>query len=129
MCGGCYAIAATSMLSARHRIAKQDPSLTKFSAAFPLYCSEYTEGCQGGYPFLATKWSEDIGLVPESCAPWSTEGSCSMQCKPKDMAPESRVRAANHRYVTGGEDEMIQELQAGPLAVCFKSDPDLLQYT
>lgn len=129
MCGGCYAIAATQMLSARHRIAQQDPSLEKFSVAFPMYCGEYTEGCHGGYPFLAAKWSEDVGLVPESCAPWTAEGSCNMQCKPSELKPESRLRAANHRYVTGGQDAILQELQSGPLAVSFKSDHDLLQYT
>lgn len=129
MCGGCYAIASTQMLSARHRISKQDPSLPEFSAAFPMYCGEYTEGCSGGFPFLATKWSEDIGLVPETCVPWTAEGSCKLQCQTSDMTPEGRLRAANHRYVKGGEDAMIQELQAGPLAVSFKSDPELLQYT
>jgi len=128
-CGGCYAIAAMQMLSARHRIAKQDSTLTKFSAALPMYCSEYTEGCGGGFPFLAAKWSEDVGLVPESCMPWTTEGSCRMKCDPSTLSPENKLRASNHRYITGGEDAMLQELQAGPLAVSFKSDPDLLQYT
>jgi len=131
MCGGCYAIAATQMMSARHRVAQQDPSLGKFSAAFPMYCSEYTQGCSGGYPELAAKWSEDVGLLPESCLPWgsdATEGSCALQCKPGELTPENRLRAANHRYIKGGEDEMLQELQGGPLAVSFKSDPDLLQY-
>ena len=61
-CGGCYAIAAAQMLSARNRIAQQDPSGPAFSAAFPLFCGEYTEGCQGGFPYLATKWSEDSEL-------------------------------------------------------------------
>lgn len=130
MCGGCYAIAATQMLSARNRVAQGNPSLEAFSAAFPMYCSEYTEGCEGGYPFLATKWSEDVGLLPESCAPWTSEGSCKVQCEPSKLAPNTRFRAANHRYLTAGEDEILEELnRGGPLAVSFKSDHDLLEYT
>jgi len=129
MCGGCYAVAATQMLSARHRISQNDATLGAFSAAFPLYCSEYTEGCQGGYPFLATKWSEDVGLLPENCMPWTSEGSCKLQCQVSDIDHGSRFRASNHRYVRGGEDEIIEELKQGPLAVSFKSDPALLEYT
>mmetsp|Transcript_92051 Transcript_92051/g.168722 ORF Transcript_92051/g.168722 Transcript_92051/m.168722 type:complete len:748 (+) Transcript_92051:73-2316(+) len=130
MCGGCYAIAATQMLSARHRIANSDSSLEAFSSAFPVYCGEYTEGCQGGYPFLAAKWSEDVGILPESCAPWTSQGSCNVKCDPGKIAPASRLRAANHRYVTGGEDAILEELsQSGPVAVSFKSDPALLEYT
>merc|ERR1719316_1831251 len=70
-CGSCYAVATTRMLSARHRIRQQQPNLEAFSISFPLMCSEYTQGCNGGYAFLASKWSHDVGLVPESCSGYS----------------------------------------------------------
>lgn len=130
ICGGCYAIAAVQMLSARHRIAKGDASAEGFSAAFPLFCSEYTQGCAGGYPFLTSKWSQDVGLVPEACFPYAAEGQCRLSCDLTSLGPERRHRAANHRYVTGGEDAMIEELvSAGPLAVSFRSDPSLQEYS
>ncbi|CAK0888161.1 unnamed protein product [Prorocentrum cordatum] len=129
-CGSCYASAALQMLSARHRIASGDPSLEGFSVAFPLYCGEYTEGCRGGYPFLAAKWSQDVGLVPASCAPYAPEGSCSVQCSAGQLNAGTRYRASGHRYVTGGEDAIIEELnRAGPVAVSFRSDKELQDYT
>eukprot|EP00971_Amphidinium_carterae_P154282 3059795-Amphidinium_carterae.1 len=70
-CGSCYTISTVHMLTARHRIQKGDPEATSFSVSFPLYCSEYNQGCDGGYGFLQSKWCEDVGLVPESCAPFS----------------------------------------------------------
>jgi hypothetical protein len=40
------------------------------------------------------------------------------------------LRAANHRYLSGGEDALLQELESnGPVAVSFKSDPSLMKYT
>ena len=37
------------------------------------------QGCDGGYGFLQSKWTEDVGLVPESCAPFSEGGgSCQI---------------------------------------------------
>lgn len=131
MCGSCYAVSATQMLSARHRISAGDPSLEGFSAAFPLRCSEYTQGCRGGYPYLAAKWSEDIGLVPESCATLEGADTCALSCDLEQVSQsQGRHRAVNHRYVRGGEDAMIEELQRfGPLAVSFKSDASLLEYT
>eukprot|EP00747_Dinoflagellata_sp_TGD_P122480 gnl/TRDRNA2_/TRDRNA2_173638_c0_seq1.p1 gnl/TRDRNA2_/TRDRNA2_173638_c0~~gnl/TRDRNA2_/TRDRNA2_173638_c0_seq1.p1 ORF type:complete len:496 (-),score=30.75 gnl/TRDRNA2_/TRDRNA2_173638_c0_seq1:500-1987(-) len=129
-CGCCYAIAATEMMSARHRIAKGDLEAEGFSSTFPVLCSEYTEGCSGGYPYLIAKWSEDVGLLPKSCGPHLAEGVCGVSgCKLSDLGAEKRLRATNHRYITGGEGAMLDELNHGPLVVSFISDPDLHHYT
>lgn len=137
-CGGCFAIAVAQMLSARHRISSGDPNAQGFSAALPIFCGEYTEGCQGGYPFLAAKWSEDVGLLPEHCAPLSSsdteDGSCAavaasaLSCLAENQ--QGRFRAANHHYSVGGEEALLEELESnGPVAVSFKSDPSLMKYT
>ena len=39
-CGSCYAISATTMLTARKRILEDDPSSEAFSTQIPLYCGE-----------------------------------------------------------------------------------------
>lgn len=122
-CGSCYAIAAMQMLSARRRIAAGDAKLEAFSVAFPLLCGEYTEGCYGGYPYLAAKWGEDVGLLPERCMPYAEEGACAATCDAGE-----RVRAANHRYIRGGEAAIVEALRQGPLAVSFRSDPALQGY-
>lgn len=132
-CGSCYVVATTRMLTARHRIQTQNPAAESFSISFPLYCSEYNQGCNGGYAFLVSRWSQDVGLVPKSCATYKTSGSCSIHCDVKGL--EKKFRADNHHYVGGyygasTEEEMIRELvQGGPLVASFEPKPDLMYYS
>lgn len=131
-CGSCYGISTVRMLSARNRVRSGNPSEPEFSINFPLYCSEYNQGCDGGYGFLQTKWSEDVGLVPETCAPYTQSGTCSMQggC---DLGSK-RHRATNHHYVGGfyGGSEHVQikqELVAGgPMVLSFEPKEDFMYY-
>lgn len=134
-CGSCYVVATTRMLSARHRIRQQRPNHEPFSISFPLMCSEYSQGCGGGYAFLASKWSHDVGLVPESCGGYSGEASgsqCGLQCDVNLL--EKRWRADNYHYVGGyyggaSEPEMIRELvTGGPLVASFEPKNDLMYY-
>jgi len=132
-CGSCYTISTVHMLTARHRIQTQDPSRIEFSMAFPLYCSEYNQGCDGGYGFLQSKWSEDIGLVPESCMPFS-EGGGSCHALKGCALGSSRFRATNHHYVGGyygaSEETLIRaELVArGPVVMSFEPREDFMYY-
>lgn len=132
-CGSCYTVATIRMLSARHRIRQQDPTLEPFSINFPLYCSEYTQGCDGGYAFLVSRWSQDVGLVPESCGMYAAKwGQCQMNCRSEDLS--QRWRADNHHYVGGyyggvTEHEMMRELvQGGPLVASFEPTNELMYY-
>jgi cathepsin C len=134
-CGSCYVVATTRMLSARHRIRQQQPKHEAFSISFPLMCSEYTQGCNGGYAFLASKWSHDVGLVPESCAGYDGEsgGQCGIQCDVRLF--EKRWRADNYHYVGGyygaaSEPEIMHELVTkGPLVASFEPKNDLMYYS
>jgi cathepsin C len=132
-CGSCYAVATTRMLTVRHRIKQANPSAEAFSISFPLHCSEYTQGCDGGYAFLVSRWSQDVGLVPKSCSPYRTSGGCALKCS-SPAALERRWRADNHRYVGGyyggsSEHEMMRELvENGPLVASFEPKADLMYY-
>lgn len=133
-CGSCYAIAAIRMLSARHRISKRSPGAEPFSIMFPLHCAEYNQGCGGGYAYLATKWSSDVGLLPFHCMPHRPHhGRCELQCSTKDIR-QTRYRATNHRYVGGyygmdTEAAMLAELyHNGPLVVSFEPTESFLYY-
>jgi hypothetical protein len=131
-CGSCYTISTVRMLSARNKIRLNNPSASSFSISFPLYCSEYNQGCDGGYGFLQSKWSEDVGLVPESCAPYQQSGKCSIN--PGCDLGTKRFRAQNHRYVGGyyggsDEDSIKRELlQGGPLVMSFEPKEDFMYY-
>merc|ERR1719191_1813874 len=120
------------MMSVRNRIRANDAQASSFSITFPLYCSEYNQGCDGGYGFLQSKWAEDVGLVPESCAPYQQSGRCNLS--PSCDLGSKRYRAANHRYVGGyygaGDDQSIKrELsQGGPLVMSFEPKEDFMYY-
>lgn len=132
-CGSCYTIATIHMLTARNRIRKKDPHAERFSVMFPLYCSEYNQACDGGYGFLQSKWSEDVGLVPEHCAPFTDATSHCKIAKQCDLG-HVRYRATNHRYIGGyygatREEAMKQELLArGPFVVSFEPTEDFMYY-
>eukprot|EP00397_Hematodinium_sp_SG-2012_P028593 GEMP01030119.1.p1 GENE.GEMP01030119.1~~GEMP01030119.1.p1 ORF type:complete len:440 (+),score=127.24 GEMP01030119.1:371-1690(+) len=133
-CGSCYTVATVRMLSSRRRIANNNKDLGAFSVNFPLYCSEYNQGCDGGYAFLQSKWSEDVGLISEECAgPYASSGTCSgmmANCLQQDHASATR-----HRYVGGyyggcDEDAIARELvENGPLVVSFEPKDDFMYYS
>jgi len=132
-CGSCYMVSTLRMLSARHKIIQNDTTLEPWSISFPLHCSEYNQGCKGGYPFLASKWSEDVGLLPASCATYNVEGSCKVTCDPSSI--KKRYRASNYDYVggfysNGGEAAMMKELHDhGPFVVAFEPSEDFMMYS
>eukprot|EP00746_Dinoflagellata_sp_MGD_P144784 gnl/MRDRNA2_/MRDRNA2_77480_c0_seq1.p1 gnl/MRDRNA2_/MRDRNA2_77480_c0~~gnl/MRDRNA2_/MRDRNA2_77480_c0_seq1.p1 ORF type:complete len:514 (-),score=81.24 gnl/MRDRNA2_/MRDRNA2_77480_c0_seq1:216-1757(-) len=133
-CGSCYAVAGVRMLTARHRIAQKDPSLEPFSISYPMACSEYNQGCKGGYGILIAKWSMDVGLVPESCAPYDVVSTCNQDYAAK--CPRVKMwRAANPRYVGGfygatNEENMKQELFTnGPVTTGFAVADDFMWYS
>lgn len=133
-CGSCYAASSVRMLTARHKITQNDSTLMPWSINFPLHCSEYNQGCNGGYGFLLTKWSSDVGLLPANCMQYNTAGTCKLECDLKAMEGK-RYRAANHRYVGGyygdtNADLMQQELyHNGPLAVGLEPSEDFMFYS
>jgi len=132
-CGSCYTISTVHMLTARNKIRAGKTSEPSFSVSFPLYCSEYNQGCDGGYGFLQSKWNEDVGLVPASCAPFSTGGGSCKVTANCDLGGK-RYRAHNHHYVGGyygGSDaeSIRQELvKNGPLVMSFEPKEDFMYY-
>jgi len=57
-----------AMNEARLRIKTLGTKTTVFSTQDIVECSEYSQGCNGGFPYLISgKYSEDFGIVEESC--------------------------------------------------------------
>lgn len=134
-CGSCFAVATIRMLSARHRVKQRNAYHEPFSISFPLHCSEYNQGCNGGYAFLLSRWSQDVGLVPESCHPYPAETAtfdkCGLTCDPDKLR---RWRADDHHYVGGyygasTELEIMHELvHKGPVVASFEPTSDIMYY-
>jgi len=134
-CGSCYAASSVRMLTARHKIKQNDTELLPWSISFPLHCSEFNQGCKGGYAFLLTRWSTDVGLLPATCMRYNTSGSCSLECDLKELQGR-RYRAGNHRYLGsfyGGErnERLLQQelYRNGPVAVGIQPDEDFMFYS
>lgn len=85
------------MNEARLRIKTLNSDQTIFSPQDIVECSEYSQGCDGGFPYLiGGKYAEDFGLVDESCNPYKgRDGKCSTDksCK--------RKYSTNYHYVGG----------------------------
>lgn len=132
-CGSCYTVSTVRMLSARNKIRLKDPLQLPFSISFPLYCAEYNQGCDGGYAFLASKWSRDVGLVPATCARYEEHGQCGIDPACLNGMGQ-RFRADNHRYVGGfyggaNEQDMMREVvKNGPFVVSFEPKNDIMYY-
>jgi len=133
-CGSCYAASSVRMLTARHKIRMNNTDLLPWSISFPLHCSEYNQGCKGGYGFLLSKWSSDVGLLPATCMRYNTQGSCKLECN-LDKLEGKRYRVANHRYVGSfygkANAKLIQEelYNNGPLAVGVEPDDEFMFYS
>merc|ERR1719482_783248 len=131
-CGSCYAASSVRMLTARHKIKLNDTNALPWSISFPLHCSEYNQGCKGGFGFLLAKWSDDVGLLPATCMRYNTVGSCKLECDLKKVG--KRYRAANHRYVGSfygrANEQILKEalVHNGPLAVGLEPDEDFMYY-
>ena len=72
-CGSCYAFASVAMFESRARVQTNNKWEPVFSEQEIVSCSDYSQGCQGGFPFLISKYGQDYGLVEESCFPYTAQ--------------------------------------------------------
>uniref|UniRef100_A0A7S1L5Y0 Peptidase C1A papain C-terminal domain-containing protein n=1 Tax=Alexandrium catenella TaxID=2925 RepID=A0A7S1L5Y0_ALECA len=133
-CGSCYATSSVRMLTARHKIARKDTALLPWSIGLPLHCSEYNQGCSGGYGVLTAKWSRDVGLLPATCLRYRPGGSCKLECDLSALNG-TRYRADNHRYVgswygnTSVEAVKEELYHNGPLVLGLEPTEDFMFYS
>nr|XP_033805114.1 dipeptidyl peptidase 1 [Geotrypetes seraphini] len=129
-CGSCYSFATMGMLEARIRIRTNNTQTPVFSPQQVVSCSEYAQGCEGGFPYLvAGKYIQDFGIVEEDCFPYlGTDSPCTLK---RDCY---RYYTSEYHYVGGfyggcNEALMKHELvKYGPLAVAFEVYDDFLHY-
>lgn len=129
-CGSCYAFASMGMNEARWRIMSNNTATPVFSPQDIVECSEYSQGCDGGFPYLiGGKYAEDFGLVLEECNPYTgKDGPCSTQ----KSCP--RMYSTKYEYIGGfygGCNEALMRIELvknGPMAVAFEVYNDFFHY-
>ncbi|KAM9658330.1 dipeptidyl peptidase 1 isoform 1-T1 [Trichechus inunguis] len=129
-CGSCYSFASMGMLEARLRILTNNSQTPILSPQEVVSCSQYAQGCEGGFPYLiAGKYAQDFGLVEEDCFPYTaTDSPCKVG---KDCF---RYYTSDYHYVGGfygGCNEALMKLELvshGPMAVSFEVYNDFLHY-
>jgi len=131
-CGSCYVISSISMLSSRRKVLEDNVDAEPFSAQFPLFCSDFNQGCDGGYPELVAKWSHDVGLVPESCGSYNLgDQSCRLSC---DVESSEKYKVGEYGYIGGyygasTEENMMEEIHnRGPVAIAIEPTDDFMYY-
>jgi cathepsin C len=132
-CGSCYAFATMAMFEARVRVASKGKETPVFSPQDVVDCCGYSQGCDGGFPYLVAKYAEDFGLTVESCDPYQGEDSaCINQC-PQGTP---RLYGADDYYYVGGyygatnAQNMMEELvKNGPIAIGFMVYNDFFSYS
>ncbi|XP_060581353.1 dipeptidyl peptidase 1-like isoform X2 [Ruditapes philippinarum] len=129
-CGSCFAFSAMGMNEARWRVMSNNTAQPVFSPQDIVECSEYSQGCEGGFPYLiGGKYAEDFGLVLEECNPYTgSDGACSTK---KDCP---RMYSTKYEYIGGyygacNEALMrIELVKNGPMAVAFEVYNDFMHY-
>ncbi|KAG5837097.1 dipeptidyl peptidase 1 [Anguilla anguilla] len=128
-CGSCYSFATMGMLEARIRIRTNNTQTPVLSPQQVVSCSQYSQGCDGGFPYLIGKYIQDFGIVEESCFPYIGSNS------PCDVKPGClRHYTSEYHYVGGfygacNEAAMMAELvRDGPMGVAFEVYPDFMHY-
>ncbi|KAM9321466.1 dipeptidyl peptidase 1 [Gastrophryne carolinensis] len=130
-CGSCYSFATMGMLESRIRVKTSLKETPTLSPQQVVSCSNYSQGCDGGFPYLvAGKYVQDFGIVEEDAFPYTASDSpCTLKDGPY------RHYTAEYHYVGGfyggcNEAYMKYELiMGGPLAVAFEVYDDFMHYS
>lgn len=133
-CGSCYAFGTTSMLDERTRILTGDNDEAFFSPQDIVSCNPYSQGCDGGFPYLVSKFGEDFGIATEQCFPYESGILPNVSCSARCHDQSQYLWVTDYHYVGGfyggcSEAAMRQEIfDHGPVAVGFEVYPDLMNY-
>jgi len=130
-CGSCWAMAATSSLADRLRIAKkgawEDVELAVQTA---VHCC--SNGCQGGEPSTVHEYMYSHGLGSDTCANYIAEGS-GQECTAKNICDDSSGPVDEDKYThfkvsehgsVDGESQMMAEIyKRGPISAFINAEP------
>jgi len=148
-CGSCYAVAVLGVFESRIRIKSNNKYQPHLAIQDIVSCSPYSQGCDGGFPYLVGKHLEDFGVTEEGCMPYDLatyyqtspsisdyllgdDATCNKANKCNNYNSQ-RWFGTNYHYIGGyygacSESEMLKEVQNGPLTIGFWASQDLMYY-
>eukprot|EP00163_Fabomonas_tropica_P027601 TRINITY_DN536_c0_g1_i3.p1 TRINITY_DN536_c0_g1~~TRINITY_DN536_c0_g1_i3.p1 ORF type:complete len:523 (-),score=88.32 TRINITY_DN536_c0_g1_i3:25-1539(-) len=136
-CGSCYTFSTTNMLGARIRVATNLTQTTILSPQDIVSCSNYSQGCAGGFAYLGNKFGQDFGIVTDQCMPYQSgiQPVGSVSCEQNRCTDPSKIHyVSSYKFVGGYYGATTEELMQmdilanGPLAVAYEVYPDFMQY-
>ena len=132
-CGGCWAFAASEVLSDRFCIASNEKTNVVLSPQDLISCDvgKYTFGCGGGVPEYAWKYLTATGISSDACIPFignATEACpVSASCDTKKfLAKAGSVRLLGSDAVEGVQQDMVAK---GPVQADFDVYQDFFAYS
>jgi cathepsin C len=127
-CGSCYIFGATGMFEARMKVATKNEKSPIFAPQEILSCSDYSQGCAGGFPYLIEKYAEDFGIVEESFYPYQgRDTQCHNVTCPRQYFTDYGYIGGY--YGASTETGMMDSiLKQGPIVVNFEVLNDFFFY-
>lgn len=132
-CGGCWAEAATEVLSDRLCIATNGTITTTLSPLDLLACTKKCRGCAGGYPDKAWEYLASSGIYSDSCMPWNL--TRSLLC-PLSRCQDGRLLRNETKYFAEKKEtysvfgDIGSEIVTnGPVEAVFHVYEDFMTYS
>lgn len=135
-CGSCWIFGTVESLQDRNMIVSKRQQEFTLSTQNLADCShknpEYGQSCDGGFPYLASKWVHDFGgITHESCYPYV---GYNQQCKENVQCSKPKVYVKNYKYVGGyygaaNEANMLEDVVTnGPMIIGIMVYNDFFHY-
>jgi cathepsin C len=132
-CGSCYTFGSTNMYNARARIVTAGKFNGLFSPQDIVSCSMLSQGCDGGFPYLVSRYGVSYGIVEEQDFPYASGNGTAPPCSNENPSAK-RFRVSNYRYIGGyfggcsAEGMQRAIMTGGPVAVSFEVTDAFMHY-
>lgn len=132
-CGSCYTFGSTNMYNARARILTAGKFQGLFSPQDIVSCSMLSQGCDGGFPYLVSRYGVSYGIVEEQDFPYASGNGTAPPCS-NEKPNAKRFRVSNYRYIGGyfggcsAEGMQRAIMTGGPVAVSFEVTDAFMHY-
>jgi len=124
-CGSCWAFSTVGAIEGWWKITQGKP-LTSLSEQQLVDCSkDVCYGCQGGWPYKATEYVMKNGLCSEAEYKYTARDG---QCQDQTCTPVIPAGALPGYYNVTDEDDMLKQINVGPIEVLVEADRTAFQY-